>query len=192
MRISGGFLKGRVLSYRKKSECRPTQSKVREAIFNILAAGVEGKNVADFFAGTGALGFEALSRGAVSITFVDNSIDAIKMLKKNAKLLGVENCVRIIKTETSMAISKLKRESVKFDLIFADPPYKTSMEMMKSIFSNIGMIMNDNGIFLLETDKNYDDIDITGLEIKKEKTYGSTRIWIYQAKRTGCCVSWKF
>ncbi|HOC02664.1 MAG TPA: 16S rRNA (guanine(966)-N(2))-methyltransferase RsmD [Candidatus Ratteibacteria bacterium] len=192
MRITGGFLKGRVLSYREKSECRPTQSKVREAIFNILATDIEGKNVADFFAGTGALGFEALSRGAVSVTFVDNSADAIKMLKRNAEILGVEKSVRIIKMETTMAIKKLRRESVKFDLIFADPPYKTSMEKIKSIFFDIEMIMNDNGIFLLETDKNYDDIDITGLEIKKEKTYGSTRIWIYQAKRTGCCVSWKF
>ncbi len=186
MRITGGIFKGKILFYKKNSRLRPTQSIVREAIFNMLAGNIEGKNVADFFAGTGALGFEALSRGASSVTFVDSSADAIRILEKNTELLNLTERVKIMRTGVESAIRKLANQSNRFGLIFADPPYGSGYTRIKKIISGIEMILKDDGIFVLETPsktKEYDSMDIDGFERIKEKRYGSTRIQIYQKKR---------
>lgn len=193
MRITGGFLKGRrILFCRKKSRLRPTQSIVREAVFDMLAGEIQGKKVADFFAGTGALGFEALSRGAESAIFVDSSIDAIEIIKRNAELLNIKESVRILKMKVEKAIKNFNEDSTKFDLIFIDPPYIINKDRLEKIFSSAGMIMNNGGIIVLETGSSttkFDVTDISCFERIKEKLYGSTRIQIYKKKRTSCSLS---
>ncbi len=189
MKITGGFFKGRNLFYKKSTGCRPTQSIVREAIFDMLAGNIEGKDVADFFAGTGALGFEALSRGAKTVTFVDNSRQAIKMLEKNVELFNLKNHTKIIKMDVEKAVKKLNEESVKFDLVFVDPPYKIDYKTIKNICCGVKSIIKNQGFLILETEKKHRTIDLPEFEKKKEKIYGSTKIQIYQVKTTNGCIS---
>ncbi|MGB9742978.1 MAG: 16S rRNA (guanine(966)-N(2))-methyltransferase RsmD [candidate division WOR-3 bacterium] len=117
MRICAGALKGRRLVY-PKTGIRPTKDITRQAIFNVLGIAVRGARVCDLFAGGGALGIEALSRGAVAAVFVEKSILVIRCLKEN--LAGLKN-VRIIKGDVFRVVPKLAGAS--FDIVFADPPY---------------------------------------------------------------------
>lgn len=195
MKITGGFLKGRILFCRKKTQLRPTQSIVREAVFDMLAGEVQGRCVADFFAGTGALGFEALSRGAASVIFVDSSIEAIEIIERNVEVLDIKESVKILKMKVEKAIKKFKEDSTEFDLIFVDPPYRINKDRLAKIFFSVGMILKNDGIIVLETSSSTTKFDITnvaGFEPIKEKLYGSTRIQIYKKKRTSCSLSRQF
>lgn len=123
MRIVGGKFKGRRLFVPKGLDVRPTADRVREAVFSILAAKVEGARVLDLFAGTGALGLEALSRGAARAVFVDRRPLALKIIKRNVEALGLEGSARILRTDLSRGPEGLRQETGPFDLIFMDPPY---------------------------------------------------------------------
>jgi 16S rRNA (guanine966-N2)-methyltransferase len=129
MRIIAGSLRGRVLSAVGKGDpgahLRPTTDRVRESLFNMLAGGrfgdpFEGAVVLDLFAGTGALGFEALSRGAQEVTFVDDGRKALSLLRDNTRLLGVADQCRIIARDATRLPPATKARA---SLIFLDPPY---------------------------------------------------------------------
>ncbi len=122
MRIISGYLKGRKLACVKGGKIRPTSDKVREAIFNILSFSVKDAFVLDLFAGTGAFGIEAVSRGAQKVFFLDREKDALKTIKANAAYLP-ENSWRIIKWDIKKNLRCLKAYPATFDLVFLDPPY---------------------------------------------------------------------
>lgn len=192
MRLTGGFLKGRVIFYKKTPDIRPTQSIVREAIFNMLGESVKQSSVLELFAGTGAMGFEALSRGASSVTFVDNCSQSIKTLLKNTKILKMEEKVDILKMDAESAIRKLQKQGCLFDIIFADPPYSFTLLKIRRVFLKALEILKDDGFFIIETDKNKSVLENfvpSGIELKKEKRYGSTKVSIFWKKRTNCCLS---
>ncbi len=130
MRVVGGRVRGRKLTPFKASGIRPTSDRAREAIFNVLNHDYAGAAVLDIFAGTGAMGIEALSRGATSATFVDNSKGAVAVIKKNLTLCGFEKAGRIINKDARAALSNFKprrgdekSRQGRFDLIFIDAPY---------------------------------------------------------------------
>ncbi|MBI4041898.1 MAG: 16S rRNA (guanine(966)-N(2))-methyltransferase RsmD, partial [Deltaproteobacteria bacterium] len=128
MRIIGGKFKGRVLKSggkgRGKRSVRPTTGLVRGAIFNILGKeGVQGKRVLDLFAGTGALGLEALSRGAESVIFIESDRGALQLLEENISILEVKGLVEIRASEVFRGLSVVETKGENFNLIFADPPY---------------------------------------------------------------------
>jgi len=192
MKITGGYLKGRTLFYNKKPELRPTRGIVKKAIFDMLAPYINHSRVLELFAGTGAIGFEALSRGAESVIFVDNSASAIKLLEKNCVLLDVKERVTIVKTDAEHALKKFQKEHTGFDIIFADPPYHMDFEKIGGILSTVLNVLMDNGFFILESAKRAkqsEGFQITGLAKIKDKIYGSTRILVYQKKGTACCIS---
>ena len=132
MRIIGGKYKGRVLESFPGENIRPTSDKVREAIFDILGKIPEGAKVLDLFAGTGALGFEAVSRGAKMVTMVEKDRRALRIIRENIRILGLGDRVEIISEDYRKALRRLGRERRSFGLVFADPPYK--------------MLGTDNGI----------------------------------------------
>ncbi|MCM8764942.1 MAG: 16S rRNA (guanine(966)-N(2))-methyltransferase RsmD, partial [Candidatus Omnitrophica bacterium] len=134
MKLTGGFFKGRVLSYKKTSGLRPTRSIVREAIFDMLGGQVNGSRVLELFAGTGALGFEALSRGASFVTFVDNSLQATRILLKNSRLLNLQGNFRIVRMGAELALKKFAASGSRFDIVFADPPYRFGESKLLQIF----------------------------------------------------------
>lgn len=124
MRIIGGISKGRRLSSPKGSSIRPTSDRVKETIFNILGKEIEGKVVLDLFAGTGNLGIEALSRGALKTTFVEKAKEALRIIQKNLLQCGFTARSEVISKDVSRAITLLANRGESFDLIFMDPPYE--------------------------------------------------------------------
>lgn len=121
MRIIAGSLKGRVLAP-VQGRTRPTAAKVREAIFNILGTVAEVQ-VLDLFAGTGALGIEALSRGAARAVFVEDHPEAVKGLRRNLESLGLSERSRVLPLPVAPALKKLAAQGERFGLVFLDPPY---------------------------------------------------------------------
>jgi len=127
VRVIAGTLRGRRLETLPGLDLRPTLDRVREAIFNILQDDVADARVLDLFAGTGALGIEALSRGAASALFVDESPSALLVLKKNLDGLGIAARGSVVRAALPAALSSQLRAAGSFDIIFADPPYRTSL-----------------------------------------------------------------
>ena len=123
MRIIAGAFRGRLLRAPKGNRIRPTIDRVRESIFNIIAAEVAGAKVLDLFAGTGAMGLEALSRGAQFCCFVDQGEEAVRLIRENVQLCAAQERSRIIQGPAASAIRRLGSENELFDLIFMDPPY---------------------------------------------------------------------
>lgn len=127
MRVIGGDLRGRRLRAPVGSRVRPTSDRVREAVFDILYSlgGVEGRFVADLFCGTGALGIEALSRGAAAVTFVDRDPDAVSAVRDNLAAVGLGDAERdgqVTCTQAEVA-DWAARSAARYDVVFCDPPY---------------------------------------------------------------------
>lgn len=123
MRIISGKFKGRKLKKFREPNIRPTSDRLRESIFNILGGSVEDKQVLDLFAGTGAMGIEALSRGAGSAVFIDNHTGSTAILRHHIHSFGLESRSSIITWDIRTNLNCLKKNPGKFDLIFLDPPY---------------------------------------------------------------------
>ena len=123
MRIIGGAFKGKKLYSVRGLETRPTGGKVREAIFNIMAHAIAGGRVLDLFAGTGAFGLEALSRGAERAVFIEADDPAIMAIKKNIRSCGAESRAQCIKWDVSRDLNCIQSFQPGFDLVFMDPPY---------------------------------------------------------------------
>lgn len=121
LRIIGGRWRGRRLSFPEVPGLRPTPDRVRETLFNWLAPLIRGARCLDLFAGSGALGFEALSRGAVQVVLVDNQVEVIRQLKANLALLQTKSA-EVIRAE---ALAYLDGPPTPFDVVFLDPPYQT-------------------------------------------------------------------
>ena len=127
LRIIAGELKGRKIRSVRGTKTRPTAERIREAIFNILAFEIQGTTVLDLFAGTGAFGIEALSRGAESVVFVEVANDSISVLQENIRSLSLECPTKIIQWDLTRSLSCLDPLRSAFSLVFMDPPYNKNM-----------------------------------------------------------------
>lgn len=136
IRIIGGELKGRKLVTVAGRETRPTADRVREAIFNILGDSVRGTRVLDLYAGTGAMGIEALSRGAQFVFFADNRKTALAALAKNIKNCALESKASTIKWNIADNLNVLRSHQPLFDLVFVDPPYHR--DLIQPTLSSLG------------------------------------------------------
>ena len=141
MRIIGGELKGRRLKPPSWDGLRPTSDKLRETLFNVVAARVPGARVLDLYAGTGAIGIEALSRGASHVTFVDTDTRALKLVEENLRRIGVSDRYVIIRTPQSLPAGS-------FDLAVLDPPYDEP-DLTASIAAAERLVAPD-GLLVLE------------------------------------------
>lgn len=127
MRVISGYIRGRKLQSARGSTVRPTADRVKEALFNILATTIAGANVLDLFAGSGALGIEALSRGALSAVFIDSSPLALSVLRKNLKHCKMVEKSAVIQWNIEKSLTCLNGYPHKFDLVLMDPPYRRNM-----------------------------------------------------------------
>lgn len=134
MQIIAGIFKNRKLQTPKGLQTRPTASRLRESLFNIVQSYIEDSRFLDLFAGSGAMGLEALSRGAKEATFIDHHKDSIQMINHNIKLLEVEAQARVIMGNVFQLLDRLNKKGDRFDIIFADPPYNT---YIKSAFGDL-------------------------------------------------------
>ncbi len=145
LRIVAGKFKGRVLQTPKGSKTRPTQEALRESVFNICQATIVGATVLDLFAGSGAMGFEALSRDAAHVTFVEKDKQAIACIRKNIELLDVVETTTLLNQDALIAMKRLKS----FDLIYVDPPYAMPVgPILKAIIDH--NLLKPNGILFVE------------------------------------------
>lgn len=174
MRVITGSARGRKLKTPANYDIRPTTDNVKEAVFNIIQFDIEGRRVLDLFAGTGQLGIECLSRGAAEAVFIDQSQDAVRIIKDNLKSCGLQGTV--LQTD---ALQFLQRGG-KFDLIFVDPPYDANLydNVLKTI--NLVDILSDGGIIICEArrEKTLPDME-PPYRKEKEYRYGKVKICIY-------------
>ena len=152
MRIVGGRLRGRALAAPKSQAIRPTADRLREALFNILTHAygdpIAGARVLDLFAGTGALGLEAISRGAAFALFVDDGAEARALLRQNVEALGVAAITRIFRRDATKLGPAHPLEP--FSLVFLDPPYGKGLAEKALVSANDGGWLTDDAIIVVE------------------------------------------
>ena len=146
MRVIAGRFKGRRLQTPSWDGLRPTSDKLRETLFNVLAPRIGGARVLDGYAGTGAVGIEALSRGAAQVTFVDQDRRACALIRQNLERCGLTDGYAIIQRTVLQAIERLRGEPA-FDVILLDPPYATDIQ---DALQHVGEIVKPDGIVVLE------------------------------------------
>ena len=127
MRVIAGIHRSRILKSLKRQALRPTSDRLRETLFNVLGSSVVGSRFLDLFAGTGAIGIEALSRGAAEVVFVENHPPATALIRRNLESLDIRSGATVMAVDVLRGLEKLasrqKRETARFDFIFLDPPY---------------------------------------------------------------------
>ena len=178
MRIVGGKYKGRTLYEFKGSDIRPTSDNARESLFNILGD-LSGVDFLDLFAGTGAVGIEAISRGA-NVVFNDNSRESVNLIKENLKKVGAAGEVNF-----SDALAFIKSSRKKFDVIFLDPPYKSGI--IPEILDAAGDILKDGGKVVFENEKVFTGT-AKGLILTDVRKYGRAILHFFTKQSAGAAV----
>jgi 16S rRNA (guanine(966)-N(2))-methyltransferase RsmD len=174
MRIVAGVYGGRRIQAPPGKATRPTSDRVREALFSIIGP-LDGARVLDLFAGSGALGIEALSRGAAEAVFVDNDPRAVTAVEQNVETLGANG--RVHRRD---AFAWLKAADTTFDLVFADPPYSSARQTGARLDELLPPLLAETSLTVTESDKR--DPLMLAMPLIDERTYGDTRIAIHRGK----------
>ncbi len=180
MRIIAGTARGRPLLGPKDDGIRPTSDRVRETVFNVLGQWMDGLTVLDLYAGTGALAFEALSRGAASAVLVDSSREAVRLIRANAQALGFEKQIEVLASPVARALDRLEGDGRKFELVFADPPY--AARAVGELLGRVGAVLAPGGRFVVEHDRREEAPDFSGgLARADQRRFGDTMVSFYVA-----------
>ena len=165
---------------------RPTADRAREALFSIIGQEVKGAIVLDLYAGTGALGLEALSRFAQRAVFVDNNPQAVQLIEKNIELCGFSDSTLVLKRDLSKGLYFLEKQlpEIKFSVIFVDPPYRKGLsatmlhEIEKTNFlsSDVLVVVEEDALSELPS-------KVTELRLVDQRRYGETGFWFYRRTR---------
>jgi 16S rRNA (guanine966-N2)-methyltransferase len=173
MRIIAGKFRSRPLRSLRGLDIRPTSDRLRETLFNILTAGnpeaLEGSVWIDLFAGTGAVGVEALSRGVAMVHFVESSKSAAQILRQNLKSLGVVEGFQILEQPSSQAIPCLDRQHIKPDFIFMDPPYQLRNAYPETLELLGNLSINERALVIVEHEKRFDPGEKFGCLLRVRK-----------------------
>ena len=171
MKIISGKYKGRVLEGFDIAGTRPTMDRVKESLFALIQSYLEDATVLDLFAGSGNLGIEALSEGAKEIYLVDKNKKACQVIKRNINKIGIE-ASDIFCGDYKSALEKYQEQSIKFDIIFLDPPYQTDLVKKSMEVIEKYELLSKNGIIVAESNTLDKIIYSDKLEIVKSKKYG--------------------
>jgi 16S rRNA (guanine966-N2)-methyltransferase len=186
MRVIAGKYRGRTLRSLAGTDIRPTSDRLRETLFNVLTAGnpqaLEGSVWLDLFAGTGAVGIEALSRGARQVYFVENSVPAAKLIERNLHGLGIAEGYLVLQDDLAGMLWRLQRDRVVADLVFLDPPYR-----MQSAYEETLLALADSSLIwamslvIAEHEKKFDPGDEFGsLRRTRKLIQGNTALSFYR------------
>ena len=163
VKIIGGKLRRSTLIYDGNPRTRPMKNRTREAVFNLLGPTVEGMHAIDLFAGTGALGLEAISRGASRATFIERRVPTAKSVQQNISMLAVEECCEVVVADTFFWVSQLNDLGTQPILLFCSPPYelyqKRSEEMI-NLLSNLMEFAPPHSTFVVEADNQFDFLQL--------------------------------
>ena len=175
MRVVAGLYRGRRLVAPPGDATRPTSDRVRESLFSVLGPSVEGARVLDLFAGSGALGLEALSRGAAAAVFVDRAPAAIKAVRANLDALGIEADVRRLEARAALRAASARSEA--YDLIFLDPPYRRAAELGRALSEALPAVLAPGARVVTESDRR-EPLELA-FPVTDERRYGDTVIRIH-------------
>jgi len=184
MRVIAGKARRLPLKTTPGLDTRPTIDKIKETLFNILSPYIQGSCFLDLYCGSGGIGIEALSRGAVKCAFVDNSSKAIAVCRENLAFTRLADDAVILQKNAVSAINELAIRKYIFDIVYIDPPYFEGLEKETLLALGRSGIINEDSIVILEADK-YNDlefIDETAFEITREKKYKSNRHYFLRLK----------
>src|ERR671925_409678 len=178
MRIIAGSRKGARIFAPKGRDTRPTGDRVREAAFNLIGPGyVEDANVLDLFAGSGAMGLEALSRGAAHATFVESDRDACRTINRNLDKLGLEGAT-VLCQDALTALRTDARSGTRYDLVLVDPPYKRFSSLQNTLIQHLPEILAPSGLLLVETAA-AEEPELP-LAKRTSRRYGSARLTLFE------------
>ena len=184
LRIITGTAKGKKLKTLDGEATRPTSERIKEATFSSIQFDIEGRRVLDLFAGSGQMGLEALSRGAVSVMFVDSSREAMDIVKANASSVGFMKESKFTVSDWRNFIRKASSRGERYDLVFIDPPYADECCADAAVRLAKGGMLNLGAIVVLESGNERIDIEaLPGFELLKAKDYGkktALNIFIYR------------
>jgi 16S rRNA (guanine966-N2)-methyltransferase len=176
MRIIAGERKGHAIFAPKGLETRPTSDRVRENVFNIVAPWVEGARVLDLYAGSGAMGLEALSRGAAAAVFLEAEPQAIRAIERNLEKLRLTGA-RVVRLDAITGLAQEAASGRKYDLVLADPPY--SMTDYDALARYLPLVLSEDGLVVLESAAKTEP-ELAGLAVRSTRKYGSTRVTVFE------------
>ncbi len=178
MRVITGIARGRRLETLEGEDVRPTTDRIKEAVFSIIQFETEGRAFLDLFAGSGQMGIEALSRGAKTAYFVDNSRKSVETVKKNLKTVKLESDAKVFQMDFH---SFLSMNSKRFDIAFIDPPYKTGV--LQEALNIIPESMNETGIIIAENPLDEEILSNYGdFVLDRQYRYGKIKITTFRHK----------
>ncbi len=181
MRVITGIAKGRKLKAARGREVRPTSDRTKEALFNILGPRIMKAKFLDLYAGTGAIGIEAISRGAEKTVFIERNLRAVKIIRHNLESTGLQERAEVYCQEVGQAIELLSARDERFDLIYLDPPYLQNL-VNRSLFqlNNSGLLAS-GGLIIAESSK-LDELPEQAGQLKmfRQERYGDTVLSFYQ------------
>ena len=177
LRVISGSARGRKLSAPEGLDTRPTTERVKESIFNIISPYLPATNILDLFAGSGAMGIEALSRAGHHAVFVEQDEKALSVIKKNLQDTRLYDRAEVIRTD---AFSFLQHNAVRFDIIFLDPPYNKGLltKAMDEIYRL--SLLSDNGIIVAESEYGGELPSGNGFDLIKQAKYGKTVVSVFR------------
>ena len=178
MRVISGQFGARKLQTPAGSATRPTSDRVREALFSILAGRLTGARVLDLFAGSGALGIEALSRGAAHADLVDNAAPALRAIRANLLALGITTSADVHDRDARAYVRSALEARRQYDLVFLDPPYRLAGHLAEALADTLPALLSEDGLVIGESDRRA-PLDIPSLTIQDERRYGDTLIRIH-------------
>ncbi|MGI9648463.1 MAG: 16S rRNA (guanine(966)-N(2))-methyltransferase RsmD [Acidimicrobiia bacterium] len=180
MRVIAGTAGGRRLTGPEGDETRPMMDRAKEALFSSLGAVVVDAAVLDLFAGSGALGIEALSRGAASATFVEKSKGALRALRANLETLGLEG--RVVGSDVGAFLARVEPG---FDLVFVDPPYRLSLALVEEVLAAAAALLANGGVIVVHRRAGEPaPAAPDSTPLADDRRYGDTQLWIYRKGRS--------
>ena len=183
MRVIAGKFRSRTLRTLRGMTLRPTSDRLRETLFNVLGAAVEGSTFVDLFAGTGAIGIEALSRGARRVIFVENHAAAVKLIRENLKSLGIAGEAEILAMDVIRGLKQFAARGGRVDFVFMDPPYGRAEEYERVLeFVDSTRVLAAEGIVIAEHAKKIElPEEMHSLERTRALVQGDSALSFYRA-----------
>ena len=185
MRVIAGTRRSLPLKTLKDDRVRPTTDRIKETLFNMLSPYVPGCRFLDLFAGSGAIGIEALSRGAEEAVFVDSSREAVEVIRENLRFTKLTDQARVLSDDVAGAIRRLETEGKAFGIIFMDPPYREGLQIRTLEALRDSVLAGPETLIVAEALRETDlsPAEEMGFRIVKEKKYGSNKhVWLRRAE----------
>jgi 16S rRNA (guanine966-N2)-methyltransferase len=176
VRIIAGERKGHTIFAPRGRETRPTSDRVRENVFNIVAPWVEDARVLDLYAGSGAMGLEALSRGAAAAVFVEADGDAVRAIERNLDRLRLTGAT-VVRADAKTGLAQEVAAGRKYDLVLVDPPY--AMTDYDALARYLPRVLAEDGLLVLESAARTEP-SLAGLAVRTTRKYGATRVTVFE------------